>query len=65
MRAYMYTYGYKDPRLGQELLAGLRVGANPCGGCIACTVDCPRGFDVPGRIRDVSRLTHVPSEFLI
>ncbi len=65
MRAFMYTYGYRDPHMGKDLLAGLRLGGNPCGQCGACTVDCPRGFDVPGRIRDVSRLAHVPSEFLI
>ena len=31
MRAYMYTYGYRDPGMGQELLAGLGVacGADP------------------------------------
>jgi predicted aldo/keto reductase-like oxidoreductase len=63
MRAYMYTYGYRDPALGQELLAGLGVSGNPCGDCEECTVGCVRGFDVAERVRDVSRLTSVPSEF--
>ena len=61
----MYTYGYRDPRMGQELLAGLRIAANPCGECDACSVQCARGFDVPGRIRDIARLAYVPSEFLL
>ena len=64
MRAYMYTYGYGDARLAQDLLAGLRINGNPCGECAECTVGCPRGFDLPVRVRDISRLTSVPSEFL-
>jgi predicted aldo/keto reductase-like oxidoreductase len=64
MRAYMYTYGYGDARLAQDLLAGLRIDGNPCGECAECTVGCPRGFDLPVRVRDISRLTSVPSEFL-
>jgi uncharacterized protein len=63
MRAYMYTYGYRDPALGQELLAGLGISGNPCGDCNECTVECVRGFDVAERVQDVSRLTSVPSEF--
>jgi predicted aldo/keto reductase-like oxidoreductase len=64
MRAYMYTYGYGDARLAQDLLAGLRIDGDPCGECAECTVGCPRGFDLPVRVRDISRLTSVPSEFL-
>jgi heterodisulfide reductase subunit C len=60
----MYTYGYGDARLAQDLLAGLRIDGNPCGECAECTVGCPRGFDLPVRVRDISRLTSVPSEFL-
>jgi len=65
MRAYMYTYGYRDPRLGQELLADLRIAPDPCGECEECSVECPRGFDIPVRVRDISRLTSVPREFLL
>ena len=65
MRAYMYTYGYRDPRMAQDLLAGLRIGGDPCGECAECTVGCPRGFDVPVRVRDIVRLTSVPAEFLL
>jgi uncharacterized protein len=64
MRAYMYTYGYGDARLAQDLLAGLRIAGDPCGECAECTVGCPRGFNVPVRVRDIVRLTSVPAEFL-
>jgi predicted aldo/keto reductase-like oxidoreductase len=64
MRAYMYTYGYGDSQLAQDLLARLRITGDPCGDCEACTVDCPRGFNVSGRVRDIARLTSVPPEFL-
>ena len=65
MRAYMYTYGYRDARMAQDLLAGLRIAGDPCGECEECTVGCPRGFDVPRRVRDITRLTSVPAEFLL
>jgi predicted aldo/keto reductase-like oxidoreductase len=64
MRAYMYTYGYGDARMGQDLLSGLRIGADPCGECAECTIGCPRGFNIPVRVRDIARLTSVPAEFL-
>ncbi len=65
MRAYMYTYGYRDARMAQDLLLGLRIAGDPCGECEACTVGCPRGFNVPARVRDVARLSSVPAEFLV
>ena len=65
MRAYMYTYGYRDARMAQDLLAGLRIAGDQCGECEECTVGCPRGFDVPRRVRDITRLTSVPAEFLL
>lgn len=64
MRAYMYAYGYGSPALGQELLASLRVQADPCRDCSECIVGCRKGFDVQKKIADVSRLHDVPEEFL-
>lgn len=64
MRAYMYTYGYGNPRLAQDLLLGLGMDRNPCAGCLGCRVNCPKGFAVAERIEDVVRLVDVPSEFL-
>jgi predicted aldo/keto reductase-like oxidoreductase len=64
MRAYMYTYGYGDSRMAQDLLAELRITGNPCSECEVCTVGCPRRFNVSERVRDIARLTSIPSEFL-
>lgn len=64
MRAYMYTYGYQQPELAQTVLAELGLPENPCSSCSTCTASCVKGFDIAGRISDVSRLTRVPSEFL-
>ncbi|HXX65441.1 MAG TPA: aldo/keto reductase [Bacteroidota bacterium] len=63
MRAYMYTYGYRNPALAQDLLRSLGVDRNPCAGCAVCSVRCPKGFTIAERIGDVARLRDVPSEF--
>ena len=63
MRAYMYTYGYRNPALAQDLLRSLGVGRDPCTGCAACRVRCPKGFTIAERVGDVARLVDVPSEF--
>jgi succinate dehydrogenase/fumarate reductase-like Fe-S protein len=64
MRAYMYTYGYRQPELAQNLLAELGLPEEPCSNCSSCTASCVKGFDIAERISDVSRLSRVPSEFL-
>lgn len=64
MRSYMYTYGYGNALMGQELVGSLKVGLNPCTGCDSCTVTCRKGFGVRERIADVARLQTVPEEFL-
>jgi len=64
MRAYMYTYGYRNLGHAQELLLSLDLPANPCDGCTGCTVSCAKGFDVADRISDVIRLRDVPSSFI-
>lgn len=65
MRAYMYTYGYRDPGKAQEvLLANSRNASEICRDCGNCTVNCVRGFQVASRIADVGRLRDVPAEFL-
>jgi predicted aldo/keto reductase-like oxidoreductase len=65
VRAYMYTYGYRETRKAREVVtsSGLN-NVFPCDECDECTVNCPRGFNVAERINDVSRLVEVPSEFL-
>ena len=64
MRAYMYTYGYKQPEMAQSLLSSLDLQNNPCSDCGHCTAVCAKGFNVADRIADVSRLLDVPAEFL-
>lgn len=64
MRAYMYTYGYRDPAAAQSLLSELQLPTNPCGDCSHCSVKCSYGFSVADRITDVARLNQVPAEFL-
>jgi predicted aldo/keto reductase-like oxidoreductase len=64
MRAYMYTYGYRQPELAQTLLAELGLPEEPCSNCSQCTAQCVKGFDIAERISDVCRLARVPSEFL-
>jgi uncharacterized protein len=64
MRAYMYAYGYRDAGMAQDVVRAAGVGGNPCGDCGSCTVDCPKKFDLPGRIGDIARLASVPREFI-
>ena len=64
MRAYMYTYGYKQPEMAQSLLRSLEVQENPCSDCGHCTAVCTKGFNVAEKIADVSRLVNIPAEFL-
>ena len=64
MRAYMYTYDYKNLPLAQDLVVSLDLPSNVCGDCVQCQVNCPEGFNVRGKIRDVVRIREVPPEFL-
>jgi predicted aldo/keto reductase-like oxidoreductase len=64
MRAYMYTYGYRNLALAQDLLLSLKLPSRACEDCSQCSVTCSVGFNVPAKIRDVVRLKDVPSEFI-
>jgi predicted aldo/keto reductase-like oxidoreductase len=64
MRAYMYTYGYRETRKARDLLDELAVTPDVCATCAECTVSCTKGFAVAEKIRDVTRLREVPPEFL-
>jgi len=64
MRAYMYTYGYRDLALAQTVFRTLGISGNPCDGCSSCGAQCVKGFDVAERIADVSRVSSIPTEFL-
>jgi predicted aldo/keto reductase-like oxidoreductase len=64
MRAYMYTYGYRNLSAAQDLVTSLDLPAKPCQDCSECAIRCVKGFDVAHRVKDVARLRNVPQEFL-
>lgn len=64
MRAYMYTYGYKYPRLSKETLSELNLTQNICSSCDSCKVKCPSGFNVAEKIAAITPVMQVPNEFL-
>lgn len=64
MRAYMYTYDYRNFALAQDLVVSLNLPARVCEDCSQCPVKCSSGFNVSAKIRDVVRLRDVPGEFL-
>lgn len=65
MRAYMYAYGYSNPKMAYSLLSELGTGADPCRNCTECQVNCTKKFNVREKITDISRLVNVPSDFLV
>ena len=64
MRAYMYTYGYRDSRQAQELLISLNIPNKPCADCGQCSAICEKNFAISERITDIMRLTTVPEELI-
>ncbi|MCC5931840.1 MAG: aldo/keto reductase [Cyclobacteriaceae bacterium] len=65
MRSYMYTYGYRSPALGKEVLSSLNLPDNACADCQSCEVHCTKKFDLKAKIQDVHRLRHVPADLLV
>ena len=63
MRAYMYTYGYRNLVHAQDLVLSLNLPNRVCEDCVTCPVKCSIGFNVSKKIRDVVRLRDVPTEF--
>jgi hypothetical protein len=64
MRAYMYTYDYRNLVHAQDLILSLNLPARVCEDCTLCPVKCSIGFNVSKKIRDVVRLREVPMEFI-
>jgi predicted aldo/keto reductase-like oxidoreductase len=64
MRAYMYTYGYRNFENAYAVLDEIGEASNPCADCDICTVNCPKGFHVAERISDVSRLSGIPRDMM-
>jgi hypothetical protein len=64
MRAYMYTYAYRNLALAQDLVLSLNLPNHACEDCSQCSVKCSVGFNVSAKIKDVARLKYVPAEFI-
>ena len=64
MRAYMYTYGYRELQKAQDLIVSLDIEKDPCSTCNDCSVNCANDFNVAEKIGDVTRLSDVPSDFI-
>jgi predicted aldo/keto reductase-like oxidoreductase len=64
MRAYMYTYAYRNLAHAQDLILSLNLPTKVCEDCAQCPVKCSIGFNVSKKIRDVIRLREIPSEFI-
>lgn len=64
MRSYMYAYGYNDFKKARNVLDDSGIRNNPCKDCESCTIVCPKNFNVAERIKDISRITNIPGEFL-
>ena len=65
MRAYMYTYGYRELARAKDLVTELNLPSDVCSDCGECTVHCTKGFSVAERIKDVHRILEVPSDFIV
>ena len=63
MRSYMYAYGYRNLQAAHELVGSLDLPEDACGSCASCSAVCVKGFDIAGRVRDISRLRAVPGDF--
>ena len=65
MRAYMYTYGYRNLAHAQDLVLSLNLPAAVCEDCSQCSVKCLNQWNVAAKIRDVVRIREVPTEFIV
>jgi hypothetical protein len=65
MRAYMYTYAYRNLTHAQDLVISLNLPDRVCEDCTQCLVKCTNGWNVQRKVRDIVRLWNVPLEFLV
>ncbi|MCX8118997.1 MAG: aldo/keto reductase [Desulfobacterota bacterium] len=56
MRAYMYTYDYRNVERAREVVASLDLPDKVCEDCSVCQVRCASNFNVSKKIREVVRL---------
>jgi uncharacterized protein len=65
MRAYMYSYSYRDLSLAKEVVDRANLPQDVCNDCAVCSVQCSQGFDVRAKLADIGRLSTVPSDLLV
>ena len=54
MRAYMYSYGYRQPALARSLLTSLNFSHQVCEDCSSCTIKCINGWNIAAKIRNLA-----------
>ena len=61
----MYAYGYGNlaDGIGAPVTRQL-LKLIPCAGCEVCTANCVKGFNLRGKITDISRLANVPCDLI-
>jgi len=64
MRSYMYAYGYRNLGLARHTMDRADQHGLSCKECNECQVDCTMGFDVRGKIIDISRIMEVPEDLI-
>ena len=64
MRSFMYAYGYGNLHFARKTLCSTGLQSIPCNDCKNCEVNCQMGFDVRSRILDITRLQHIPEDFI-
>lgn len=64
MRSYMYAYGYKNLNLARHTMDRIDQHGLACEGCNECLVNCTMGFNVRGKILDISRIKEIPEDMI-
>jgi predicted aldo/keto reductase-like oxidoreductase len=64
MRCYMYAYGYRNLGLARHTMDRSDQHGLSCRECHECQVNCSMGFDVRGKILDISRIKDIPEDLI-
>ena len=64
MRCYMYAYGYRNLGLARHTMDCMNQHGIYCETCRECQVNCMMGFDVRGKILDISRIKDIPEDII-
>jgi hypothetical protein len=64
MRSYMYAYGYRNLSLARHTMDQVDLHGISCEHCRECNVNCKMGFDVRGKILDISRIKEIPEDMI-